>query len=116
MSRYALESAKYEITLGYDEGGDGYFWLIIHWSYENESDRFDENGEDKYIFHNIDDWPGIRMQISDIREILARYEEAIPASLLPRLFEEASSKGFFTTLDPEDFRPASARELQTNYF
>lgn len=116
MSLYSIESDKYEITLGYDEGGDGYFWLIIHWSYENESNRFDEDGEDKYIFHNIDNWPGIRMQINDIRKVLATFDETLPVSLLPILYEEVLAKGFFAALDPKDFQPASTRELEAKHF
>ncbi len=100
MSLYRLESNKYEIALGYDQGLKS-FWLVVHHNYGNSSHL------NTPIFNNILHWPGVRMSINDVKHVLEKFQEKIPGKELYQLYLEAENCGYFSKLIIDDFRNPS---------
>lgn len=109
MSNYYLDSERYQISFGYDQYLKG-FWLVIHQEYDIQFSQ-SQFGKDQ-IFNNIVDWPGGVMSINDIKYVLEKFGERIPAYDLYQLYLEAESCGYFSTLSFKDFC-YPAREIYT---
>jgi len=87
LSIYSFEGKKYEVSLGYDDGFQG-CWLIIHHEISASTEEcYDEEGEDKYVFHNMNNWPSVRMTPEEVRSVLELYGERVPCHIYQEIKE-----------------------------
>lgn len=101
MSHYFLESDRYQIIYGYDQGLKS-FSLIIY--YERTGEEINNQPLDDFIFHYMKDWPHARMTINNVKYVLEEFGERIPENDLYRLYCEAKNCGYFSMLNIEDFK------------
>ena len=76
MSNYSIlfEDPNLEVSLGFDQGLEGYFLTI--------GDHRTCTGESgSYLFHNLDHHPGMRMSLSEVREVMESFGLELPQNL-----------------------------------
>ncbi len=100
MSIMGIDHHRYNITYGYDIALQG-FWLVI----EDYSAAYDEDKDEGYVFHNMIHWPTISMSITEVQDVLSKFNETIPKDDLEELYTEAATHGYFIPLHAEDFIP-----------
>jgi hypothetical protein len=91
MTQYSIFTAddNIDICLGYDDGFHGY-WIFI----QDHSQSTDE--KEFYLFHNIDDVPGVRMSLTLVEVTLAKFGIGLPRELAEALIADGEADNYIS--------------------